>query len=140
MPVAGRKPKDPSQRRNRMPATHDWTEVPNVKQPGRGLPELMPNGKDWPLATLRWWDSIATMPHTVLWSDSDWQFAEASAYVAALFHTKGSSMNATELRNREKVMGTTHDFRRDLRIRYVDPTEETETNSEVVNLNDFRSL
>lgn len=140
MPVTGRKPKPANQRRNRMPPTHDYTEVPAIEQPGRELPDTQPNGKEWPMATLRWWDSVSTMPHTVLWTESDWAFAEASAYVAAMFHTKGSSMMATELRNREKVMGTTHDFRRDLRIRYIDPIENVEVESAVTRLDDYRNL
>jgi hypothetical protein len=37
--------------------------------------------------------------------------------------TDGEPRHATELRNREKMLGTTMDFRRDLRIRYVDPEE-----------------
>ena len=33
----------------------------------------------------------------------------------------GSMPAVGELRQREKIMGTTMDFRRDLRIRYVEP-------------------
>lgn len=60
------------------------------------------------------------MPHCIIWDSSDWQFAMDTAYVAAAFH-RGNIKAATELRQREKIMGTTVDSRRDLRIRYVDP-------------------
>lgn len=33
MPVTGRKPKPEHERRNRMPPTHQWTDVPNVPNP-----------------------------------------------------------------------------------------------------------
>jgi hypothetical protein len=44
-----------------------------------------------------------------------WTEVEDSPY------TGGPIGLATELRNREKVLGTTIDSRRDLRIRYTDP-------------------
>jgi hypothetical protein len=44
----------------------------------------------------------------------------------------------TELRNREKVMGTTHDYRRALRIRYVAPSARAP--APVTQLDDFRNL
>jgi hypothetical protein len=59
------------------------------------------------------------MPHCVLWYPSDWQFALDTAMVhASAAHGSVSAMG--ELRQREKIMGTTVDARRDLRIRYVD--------------------
>jgi hypothetical protein len=47
---------------------------------------------------------------------------------------------ATELRNREKILGTTFDYRRSLRIRYVDHPAETGADAEVVSLDTFRDL
>ncbi len=43
--------------------------------------------------------------------------SEITALVAAAFHG-GDTRSAAELRQREKVLGTTMDSRRDLRIRY----------------------
>ncbi|HVM13619.1 MAG TPA: hypothetical protein VM287_04735 [Egibacteraceae bacterium] len=77
------------------------------------------------------------MPHCRLWRDSDWQFALDTALIAAEFHM-GDTRTATELRNREKVLGTTVDFRRDLRIRYVEPDEGP--TAEVTRLDDYRDL
>lgn len=131
MPIRGRKPKPPEVRRNRVPPRHDWTEVANV--PNELAPQLprwsrrfMPMDKDgtqprdWPAATLRWWDVVSHMPHAVLWEPSDWQFAYDTALVVAAFHC-GQVRFAKEMRDREKILGTTADARRDLRIRYVDP-------------------
>jgi len=44
----------------------------------------------------------------------------------------------SELRQREKIMGTTVDSRRDLRIRYVEPEDEVATLAPVDNLDDRR--
>lgn len=78
------------------------------------------------------------MPHCRLWTESDWEFALETAMVAdALFYGRTSA--ATELRQREKVLGTTVDSRRDLRIRYVESAGEVD-DAEVTRLDDFRDL
>lgn len=79
------------------------------------------------------------MPHCILWTPSDWSFALTTAMVADAAFSGGVGA-ATELRNREKVLGTTVDFRRNLRIRYVEPKAENETPAEVVTLDDYRDL
>lgn len=148
MPLAGRKPKaDRSQVRHRNPAAHDWTEVPNVPFAGE-RPKLPPryrsteDGKpvrvSWPARTKSWWETVSTMPHCVLWTSSDWEFALDTAETHARF-VEGH--NATELRIREKLLGTTLDARRDLRIRHVDPKPSTSSaGTGVTNLDDYRSL
>jgi hypothetical protein len=65
------------------------------------------------------------MPHCRLWNPGDWQFALDTAMIAAAFHA-GDIKQAVELRQREKVMGTTLDARRDLRIRYIEPLPKEE--------------
>jgi hypothetical protein len=85
----------------------------------------------WPVETRRWWDAVSHMPHCVIWSDSDWQFALDTAVVASAFHA-GDVKMAGELRQREKIMGTPADSRRDLRIRYVDPEPEAEAEAATV--------
>ena len=122
MPVTGRKPKV-GPKRNRVALSHEWTEVED--RPFKGAPKLpahRPDGQPWPAATRQWWKATSSMPHCVLWADSDWQFAIDSAFVAAALHD-GQMRQAAELRQREKVLGTTADARRDLRIRLVDDLE-----------------
>lgn len=138
MPVAGRKPKPQGQAVNRNKPAHDWTEVANLPfDKPRELPENRPNGSPWSTSTKRWWGVVSAMPHCSLWSDSDWAFAEHTARLVAAFDD-GEMKHATEIRNREKVLGTTADYRRDLRIRYVDPKPEAPTS--VTNLDDYRDI
>ena len=119
MPVRGTKPKEAI--RHRVKPVHDWTEVEDIPFDGPELPKVP--GEVWPVQTKRWWKVVSSMPHCVLWADSDWQFAIDSASVAAAFH-RGDLRQGDSLLKREKIMGTTIDFRRDLRIRYVDPAIE----------------
>lgn len=139
MPVAGRKPKPEGQKRNRVKPVHDWVEVRDVPfESGRKLPKAPTWLGTWPAATKRWWATVSTMPHCVLWSDSDWVFAEDTAMVAASFH-RGDMRLGTELRNREKVLGTTADYRRDLRIRYVgEVVEEQKAAATVTQMDRYR--
>lgn len=121
MPVVGRKPKPEGQKVNRVPPTHEWTEVVDERYAGERppLPGRMPK------RTREWWEAVSTMPHCVLWSAEDWQFALDTAAVHAAF-ARGDMNRAGELRIREKHLGTTWDARRDLRIRYVEAKQEPE--------------
>ncbi|MDR2930652.1 MAG: hypothetical protein LBV06_07110 [Propionibacteriaceae bacterium] len=138
MPVTGRKPKPQGQAVTRHKQVHDWTEVVEVPfHGGRSLPVRQPDGKPWPPQTKRWWKTISSMPHCVLWADADWMFAEHTARLVARFDI-GDTRLAKEIRDRERVLGTTVDYRRDLRIRYV--PEVAEVSADVVSLDDYRNL
>lgn len=138
MAVAGRKPKPAGQAINRNKPVHDWSEVPNVPFVASvKLPRTRLEGKPWPALTKAWWADISSMPHCVLWSAGDWRFAVDTALLAAEYHD-GNVRMATELRNRERVLGTTLDFRRDLRIRYV--AVDDGPDAEVARLADYRDL
>lgn len=144
--MAGRKPADrPTVTRHK--PTVDWTEVVNVPYDG-DRPELPasrqvmnPKGElqEWPLEkrTQDWWQAVSTMPHCILWSKSDWQFAVDTAMVHAdAAHGKTTAM--AELRMREKIMGTTVDARRDLRIRYIEPEAEAPEIAAVADISERR--
>lgn len=138
MPVAGRKPKPKGTSVNRNQPVHEWTEVVDV--PFEGAPELQekrPDGRDWPMPTLRWYTAVTSMPHCKLWSDSDWLFVEHTARLVAAFDD-GDLKLATEIRQREKKLGVTADDRRDLRIRYVEDAPAVA--ADVTNLDDYRDL
>lgn len=140
MPITGRKPKPEGQKRNRVKPTHDWTEV--LDQPFTGgpkLPRQRPDGKAWPRRTKDWWQTVSTMPHCSLWTDSDWSFALDTAFMAAQYHEGDIKGIAAAFLAREKVMGTTMDFRRDLRIRYVQEESEQEDGS-VTAIADYRAM
>lgn len=140
MPVAGRKPKPEGQAVNRNKPTHDWTEIPDVPfSGGPKLPKTRVNGQPWMKRTRDKWTAWSSMPHCTMWGPAEWDFALDAIELAAQFHA-GDAKVATELRNREKVLGTTGDYRRDLRIRYVDPPSGDEPAAGVTKLDDYRDL
>ncbi|OYN78898.1 hypothetical protein [Mycolicibacterium sphagni] len=105
---------------------------------GMELPEFRANTGVWPEATKAKWDAWRSMPHARLWTASEWSFALDSLELAAEYHRTGETRFATELRNREKVLGTTLDYRRALRIRYIKPAAVTP--SGVADMMDYRDL
>lgn len=132
MPISGAKPSGrPTVNRNK--PTHDWTTVPNKPYNGprpelpltrqvmvkNGEVEIVPIEE----RTRQWWQVISSMPHCILWTDSDWIFALDTAMVHASA-VYGSVTASSELRQRERILGVTMDARRDLRIKYVDDEAE----------------
>lgn len=158
MGLPGTKPKeDRSQVRRRNEAVIDWTDVDNV--PFLGAPKLRDratdgmsvmdvgaaNSSDWPQATKDWWRDISRMPHCVLWGEAEWRFAMDSAEIHARTMEAWRGYSGAEIRAREKLMGMLADYRRDLRIRYVEPKAAGEREQEadagnVVSINALRSL
>jgi len=123
LPLTGTKPK--AEHRHRIKAPHEWQEIPHIPfKRGLKLPPLQWNGLPWSRRTRDWWRVISRMPHCILWDEADWGFALDTAYVHAAFCI--DVRHANELRQREKIMGTTMDARRDLRIRYIEPMPEEE--------------
>ncbi len=127
MPAPGTKPSE-GPKHHRGASTTDWTEVEDKPFKGK-VPIDLPSmrfmwTKDGPVEievldlTREWWAALVKMPHCSLWALTDWHYALATALVADLAF-RGSTGAATELRQREKILGTTLDSRRDLRIRYV---------------------
>ena len=149
MPVAGAKPKPPGQAITRTKQAFDWAEVENVPYDGpvpklftsrlRALPCGGTESVRTHSMTKRWWATISKMPHCRLWTESDWEYALATAVVADNFFF-GHNPSATELARREKVLGVTVDARRDLRIRYVDPKPAPAGDATVTRLDDYRDL
>jgi len=134
----------------------EWTEVEDVpfadppvlpkRETSVNYAEagLVPGG--WPESTQRWWGVVCRMPHCVLWSDADWEFAFATAETHARFAEGWRGATGAELRQREKLMGVYHDARRDLRIRYVEPRSKTKSaatgteGASVTSLSSYRNL
>jgi hypothetical protein len=136
--VRGPKPGSPGVGHNRNKPIHDWTEVENVPfEDGMDLPDYRPDGRPWPEATKAKWGAWRTMPHCKLWGPAEWSYALDSIELAASFHLTGEPKFATELRNRERILGTTGEYRRDLRIRYVDPIDDNEVPAGVTRIADF---
>jgi hypothetical protein len=144
LPTNGRPPKPEGQRVNRHALAYDWKDYPDV--PFDGAPEIPKpwHGGRWSARTLLWWQAVSTMPHCVDWTASDWAFAFDALILAAAFH-RGDLAAEPKLRAREKVMGTTADYRRNLRIRYVDVNQEGDSEGDdaddgVLNLDDYRRI
>ena len=132
MPAVGRKPKPEDQRRNRVQPVHNWIDVQDVPYEGP-----VPDPGRLPARTKHWWAVISRMPHCILWDDAHWQYAIDAAWLHSLWVNSKKVGYATELRQREKVMGTTEDARRDLRIRYV-PVGVAEEAEQPTAIDDYR--
>lgn len=142
MALPGRTPKPDEQRRHRNKPAHEWSIVPNVPYDGPDLPESRPDGRRWPEWTQRWWKAVSSMPHASMWTDTDWEFAFHTATIAAAMHEAPPdkvTTAATELRQREAILGLTHESRMKLRIRYVDAALDAEP-EQVTRLDDYRDL
>lgn len=127
-----------------------WFEVPDEPYdgPSPDLPTL-PRRKKWHPMVESWWAIVRVMPHAVMWTPSDWQFALELAFLKNAYWQDfddgaATAAQATEVRRREGELGTTAEARRKLLIRYIDPepdfqmpepdlaivvTEESETSS-----------
>jgi hypothetical protein len=117
---------------------HGFTDIPDVPfTDGPALPSRRPRGKTWLAATRRWWATLSSMPHCVLWMDSDWSFARDTALLVAELHS-GNVRVAAEVRHRERIMGTTADARLAQRIRYVTPVAAVEEPAAVATMARYR--
>lgn len=140
MPALGRPPKPPGHAVNRATKILDWIEVADVPfVGGMRLPNRDKDALPWSDEVVETWRDWSSMPHCVLWSKADWRFASVTLRVLAKYLKGGEIGAAAELRNREKVMGTTWDSRRQLRILYVDPAK-TGKPTAVKALDDYRDL
>jgi hypothetical protein len=84
----------------------------------------------------------ARIPHTRLGQPSDWSFALGTIEQVARAPGDGAPVSiATEIRAREKVMGTTVDARLGLRLRYVEPrTDAARPAASVTPIDAYRDL
>ncbi|HYQ36639.1 MAG TPA: hypothetical protein VER10_12330 [Mycobacterium sp.] len=142
MAISGRRPKPPGVAINRNRPLHGWTEVPD--QPNRDAPELPPrrrNGRGWPDYARQLWAVWSSQPHTIHWTASDWAFCLEALELAVRCSAEGAPVSAwVELRAREKAMGCTWDSRQGMRLRYVAPVEDSDEDSSVSQLDDYRNL
>jgi hypothetical protein len=141
MAIRGRRPTGQGVSNNRHAPVHRWLNMEDVAFTGG--PKLAPrraNGKGWSAAMRQRWVAWSSMPHCRLWGPSDWQFALDTLEVAARFSDLEVVSWSTELRSRERVMGTTHDARQGMRIRYVTPEVAVGASAAVSVLDDYRDL
>jgi hypothetical protein len=140
MSVKGRRPTSNGVSNSRHVPIHGWTNVdPTPFTDGPELPPRRANGRRWSTAMRDRWAAWSSMPHCRLWGPSDWEFALDSLEIAARFYDTVTATWSSELRYRERVMGTTHDARQGMRIRYVRPGEPQGL-SKVTPIDDYRHL
>lgn len=166
MALTGPKPREDRSQIRFKGSVAEWTEIEDVPFDGApALPERS-TGVDidqasdraadegtycpfpWPTNTLRWYRTMSTMPHAVIWTAADWEFVFETAEVHARFTEGWKGTAASELRQRVKLLGGYADALRDLRIRYIDPkrskTKATGTDTAapagVSRMSDYRNL
>lgn len=116
MPVRGRPLKDNAVTRHQ--PQHTYLTIPNVPYEPTKEQARCPV-VNAPPETRRWWKMVSTLPHASMWEEGEWEYAKATAKVHAEFW-QGRTTLGKALHDRERVIGTTEDARRALRIRYAD--------------------
>jgi hypothetical protein len=139
MAPSGRRPKPPGHAVTRHSRTYGWIDVDSTPFDGPMLPAHRRNGTPWPDWTHEMWDAWRTLPHARLWHESDWEFARDTIELASRAFDDSARVGLlTELRYREKVLGTTWSARQDMRLRYTEPSIATP--APVSKLDDYRDL
>lgn len=84
----------------------------------------LPDGVDWPEATIEWWNMWARHPLSTSYSDSDWAFLQDTALLhAACWGEERELKWLPELRLRVAKFGATPEDRARLRIVFADADE-----------------
>ncbi len=114
-----------------------WLDYVNTPYTGPGFDMELPAtpGIQWFGQVEGWWEQVRQMPHCKDWSPTDWIFALETALLKQNAYSEffGGTMHATmwtEIRRREDQMGCTVEARRKLGIRYVDPAQATQEETE----------
>lgn len=125
--MAGRgpapKPSDKRARRNSDPVGITLVESEPVAQPP--LPEVMPNGEEWPEQTVNWWRMWRKDPLAAEFRFTDWSELMDCAVVHGQLWSGRMSV-AAELRLRTAKFGATAEDRARLRIQYAAADEADE--------------
>jgi hypothetical protein len=119
MAGCGRAPKDRSQVRHRVPTIPMTTVVADGEVHGPDLPDAY----EWPVETLRWWETWRTCAQAAKFTDTDWSFLIDTAVLHAEFW-EGNRSVAGELRLRAAKFGATPEDRARLRLQVGDPDEK----------------
>lgn len=116
--MAGRgpAPKDPDQRRRRNASGPMTVVIADGQQHGDPLPD----GFEWPDATLAWWETWRTCAQASTFTETDWSFLLDTAVLHAEFWM-GNRALAGELRLRAAKFGATPEDRARLKIEIGDP-------------------
>jgi hypothetical protein len=101
-------------------------------------------GRLWPEHLRARWNAWRQLPHSKLWQASDWDFAfDTDELLAKAADADGDGSVAlwSEIRLRERTLGTTWDARQSMRLRYVASLpDEDGQGGPVSRLDDYRNL
>jgi hypothetical protein len=117
----GPAPKDPSERRRRNAAPEMAVVAPDDQVRG---PEL-PDGYEWPAATLAWWTTWRESPQAQMFLATDWDYLLDTAVLHAEFWLGDRSVEAG-LRLRVAKFGATPEDRQRLRFSVGEPAGPSE--------------
>lgn len=125
--MAGRgpAPKDPRRRQRRNADTVALRVIEASPDAQPGLPDVMPNGDEWPARTLDWWQMWCESPLSPDFTANDWSELLDAAVLHGLVWT-GEAKWLPELRLRVAKFGATPDDRARLRITFAQ-ADEAET-------------
>lgn len=84
----------------------------------------LPEGFDWPPATVTWWETWRRSPQAQTFTDTDWSFLLDTAVMHAEFWLGNRSL-AAELRLRVAKFGATPEDRARLRLSIGDPKRKS---------------
>lgn len=117
--MAGRgpAPKDPDSRRRRNADEALTVVAADGKLHGPDLPE----GFEWPVATVAWWETWRKSAQAKTFTDTDWSFLVDTAVMHAEFWL-GNRALAAELRLRVAKFGATPEDRMRLKIAVGEPS------------------
>jgi hypothetical protein len=110
-----------------------WVDYVNTPYTGPGSDRDLPDvpGVQWFPQVEAWWNEVRRMPHCKDWTPTDWIFGIETALFKNNLYSEyfGGTVHASmiaQIRMREDQMGTTMEARRKMGIRYVDPAQATD--------------
>lgn len=119
--MAGRGPA-PKDKSRRARANEDSVSTTTLRFEAADPPEL-PEGVEWPQATVDWWEMWVNSPQAEHFGSTDWSFLLDTALLHAAFWS-GDSKAAPELRLRVAKFGATPEDRARLRMQFADADEK----------------
>ena len=114
--MAGRGPAPRGQRSRE----RDNPELEKVAQDGQKRGPDLPEGLEWPSATVRWWSTWRESAQATTFTATDWDFLLDTALLHAEFWS-GTASVAAELRLRVAKFGATPEDRARLRLEVAQP-------------------
>lgn len=118
--MAGRGPAPKGTRSRPRDQKRDDAELTVIEGDGSVRGPELPDGVEWPSATVTWWETWRKAPQAQTFTDTDWSFLVDTAVMHAEFWL-GNRALAAELRLRVSKFGATPEDRARLRMTVAEP-------------------